>query len=193
MNTLERHHAALAKVTSTASRDLQRLLSGVPSTDADRFTKVLTDVLLGLGSKYAKVAATVGAESYEEQRRAVVSGKYSALIPNVNSDERLSIMARWATGPLFQETPNLATTIAKADGGLIRYIADADRLTMTKNVERDKAATGRFGRYAKVGSCSFCNMLAGRGFVYESANSAGSEGHQFHDGCGCTILPEFKP
>lgn len=47
-------------------------------------------------------------------------------------------------------------------------------------------------RYARVPSgletCSFCFMLASRGFVYVSEESAGKR-HQFHNHCTCTIVP----
>lgn len=39
-------------------------------------------------------------------------------------------------------------------------------------------------------TCTFCLMLASRGFVYSSAQTAGSDGH-YHPNCDCRIVPGF--
>lgn len=49
-------------------------------------------------------------------------------------------------------------------------------------------------RYARVPSstckCSFCFMLASRGFEYHTKKSAGGDdAHKFHTGCKCVIVP----
>lgn len=50
-------------------------------------------------------------------------------------------------------------------------------------------------RFARVptGSetCEFCIMLASRGFVYHTGESAGKDGH-YHANCGCRIVPGWK-
>ena len=47
-------------------------------------------------------------------------------------------------------------------------------------------------RYARVPSgfetCEFCIMLASRGFVYHTAQTAG-EGHAYHKSCDCVVVP----
>ena len=58
---------------------------------------------------------------------------------------------------------------------------------MMRNAQRD----GRRGvRYARVPTgaetCTFCRMLASRGFVYKTAKSAGQFNH-FHRGCDCRV------
>lgn len=49
-------------------------------------------------------------------------------------------------------------------------------------------------RYARVPSgaetCSFCIMLASRGFVYHNERAAGGDGH-YHANCDCRIVPGF--
>lgn len=46
------------------------------------------------------------------------------------------------------------------------------------------------GFLASHGTCAFCDMLASRGFVYWSAESA-SVGSHTHDGCDCKTVPGF--
>lgn len=39
-------------------------------------------------------------------------------------------------------------------------------------------------------TCAFCNMLASRGFVYNSERSAGKLDH-YHTNCKCRVIPQF--
>lgn len=49
-------------------------------------------------------------------------------------------------------------------------------------------------RFARIPTgpetCSFCIMLAGRGFVYHSSKKAGNLDH-YHPGCDCRVAPSF--
>lgn len=60
--------------------------------------------------------------------------------------------------------------------------------TIRENARRDGL------KYARVPmggeTCSFCLMLAGRGFVYKSAETAG-EGNHYHRSCRCRVVPGF--
>ena len=72
------------------------------------------------------------------------------------------------------------------------YASDATRQaanrTMMRNAQRDG---GRGVRYARVPTgaetCTFCRMLASRGFVYKSDKTAGKFSH-FHRGCDCRVV-----
>lgn len=61
--------------------------------------------------------------------------------------------------------------------------------TMRLNAKRDGL------RYARVPmggeTCSFCAMLASRGFDYRSAKTAG-EGNHYHKNCRCKVIPGFE-
>lgn len=61
--------------------------------------------------------------------------------------------------------------------------------TMRKNAARDGL------RYARVPmgaeTCTFCIMLASRGFVYHSEAKAGGEGNHYHSNCRCKVIPGF--
>lgn len=61
--------------------------------------------------------------------------------------------------------------------------------TMLSNAERDNR---RFARILGPGeSCTFCTMLASRGFVYKSASAADAS-HKWHRNCRCEIVPGFE-
>ncbi|KAB7790667.1 phage protein [Bifidobacterium leontopitheci] len=66
------------------------------------------------------------------------------------------------------------------------------RYTMQDNIAKDPTGP----RWARVTGgirpCAFCVMLAGRGFVYHSKDTA-KFGGSFHDGhCHCTAIPGWK-
>lgn len=67
------------------------------------------------------------------------------------------------------------------------HVGQAYRKTVYGNVRRDH---GRGIRYARVPmgveTCTYCTMLASRGFDYRSEESAG---HASHRGCDCLIVP----
>lgn len=60
--------------------------------------------------------------------------------------------------------------------------------TMRRNAARDGI------RYARVPmggeTCTFCAMLASRGYAYLSRASAGGEGDHYHPNCRCKVVPE---
>ena len=82
------------------------------------------------------------------------------------------------------------------------HVRRAANLTAIDNVERTSewARTGKrrqgrasLVRYARVPTggetCTFCTMLASRGFVYHTADSAGEADHRK---CDCLIVPGVK-
>lgn len=60
--------------------------------------------------------------------------------------------------------------------------------TMRVNAKRDGHRCARVPMGGET--CTFCAMLASRGFVYRSAKLAG-EGDHFHPNCRCKVIPEF--
>lgn len=64
----------------------------------------------------------------------------------------------------------------------------ADREVALSATKMGRAISGvRFARVPRGPSCGFCIMLASRGFVYATRESAG-EFTRFHDGCDCRIV-----
>lgn len=61
--------------------------------------------------------------------------------------------------------------------------------TVSHNVRRDSKSGVRFARVPMgLHTCDFCNMLASRGFVYWSKESAGEFSH-WHADCRCKVVP----
>ena len=65
--------------------------------------------------------------------------------------------------------------------------------TMLGAAERDRARGVRFARVPSgTETCTFCRMLASRGFVYWSRETAGAFDH-FHRGCDCRVVASDDP
>lgn len=64
--------------------------------------------------------------------------------------------------------------------------------TIIRNARRDGAKGVRYARVpVGVETCAFCIMLASRGFVYHSKESAEGNAHT-HPDCDCKIVPGFE-
>lgn len=73
-------------------------------------------------------------------------------------------------------------------GSEVRH--NADRTTY-KNAKRLATKGVKYCRVAQSTSCCFCLMLAGRGPVYWTKETAG-EGMRYHPGCKCKIVANRK-
>lgn len=76
------------------------------------------------------------------------------------------------------------------EGAMQRWITYYGRETVARNVKRDPKRP----RWARVPSgsktCAFCELLASRGFVYHSKETAGAL-KQWHSHCDCMIVPSW--
>ena len=63
------------------------------------------------------------------------------------------------------------------------------RLTTMFDVQADPTGP-RYARVPQGKTCAFCSMLASRGFVYASEDTAG-KWHQYHHDCDCKIVPSW--
>lgn len=96
---------------------------------------------------------------------------------------------RWAAG-LYEEG-NVDGFVDAAAGVMANSMKRSLNDTIMKNAKRDKEAGVRFAR-VPTGSetCAFCFMLATRGAVYHTRESAGEMG-QYHPHCDCKVMPGF--
>ena len=66
-------------------------------------------------------------------------------------------------------------------------VSEGARDTVAESVDQDPAKP-LFARHASANACAFCRLVATRGAVYRSAQSAG-DGHKYHDHCHCVVVP----
>lgn len=72
-----------------------------------------------------------------------------------------------------------------------RWARQGGRSTLRASARAHKMRWARVPRGATT--CAFCTMLASRGGVYESEDTAGSVNNRFHDDCDCLQIPVRGP
>jgi hypothetical protein len=158
------------------------------------YMQAMTEVIKSGRATSAQVAA-----AYYDTMRALygVEGVYDPLVlddaPDVQIQTSLLVTGPVRVKTLLGNGDSLNTAMTKAllasAGATTRLIADAGRSTVRKNVLNDDQAEA-WRRVTDGHPCEFCAMLAGRGAVYKSADTAG-EGDPYHDHCLCTVEPQF--
>lgn len=159
------------------------LTGDVPVPEIEAFTASL----VGL---YGDAAALGAADWYEELRESAgARGRFRARMADPAPAGQARAVARWAVGPLFGAEPDSAKALEHLSGGVQRLVLQPARQTIADNVDRDPADA----RWARVPSgattCAFCRLLASRGAVYHSEESAGGMANEYHSKCDCVPTP----
>lgn len=141
---------------------------------------------------YGDAAATLEVQLYDSTVAALLAGAPDGVLydgPDVDAIER---GVRYQAGKLAKGD---AEAFEDGLAELVDYhVRSAAMKTGIQNVARANGATrGARVRYARVPTgletCTFCTMLASRGFVYKDEKSAG---HANHRGCNCLIVPGIQ-
>lgn len=192
-------------LTVASVREVGTLLDGA-GTDPARVRDLLIDYLPSTVSPYLTTAGEVAATWYEELIAQAGVNKYAQVAPGPDVG-RFESLARWGVRPLAGQSSS--TVLSLVGGGVQRMIANAGRDTIDVNAKGDAGrgpvAAVAWSRVTAAGACDFCTMLAGRGAVYRSAESAGAAiaggspvsglgsgmAKRFHDHCHCVVKPTF--
>ena len=135
---------------------------------------------------YGDAAATAAADYYDSIMSAAGNGASPALTHSDVDADQVERVARYQAGKLAAgDAAGFARECAA-------YASDATRQAANRTMMRNAQRDGRRGvRYARVPTgaetCTFCRMLASRGFVYKSDKTAGKFSH-FHRGCDCRVV-----
>ncbi|MEU8829339.1 hypothetical protein [Streptomyces sp900116325] len=164
-------------------------------------------------ARYGEMSAALAAEFYEAQRAAsAVSGSFTVPLADASPAEQVEAALRWATHDVWPQDAEaeaqwqpLGSRLAVAErrtGAVAqKLVADQGRETVRQAVREDRQAVG-YARAAALGACAFCALMASRGAVYATAESAGREANErfsgdasvvkFHDNCHCAVIPVFR-
>ncbi|WHM30186.1 hypothetical protein OH540_09145 [Streptomyces sp. BPPL-273] len=210
-----RWRAAQRGLTRLLLRDLlalRRLLDpGRLQATVPPWIDAVTEVVAG----YSETSATLAADFYDGEREAAgVPGTFTVPLADPPPDEQVDASLRWATKDLWPREEADATVaqlepldvrieaaMRKADGATQKLVADVGRETVRQAVRTDPQAVS-YARAAALGACSFCKLMASRGSIYRTAESAGRDANdlfsgdasvvKFHNNCHCTIVPTFR-
>lgn len=150
----------------------------------------LMNVITEIATAYGEVTGVAAADFYDYMND-LAGARLPAAVPADPRPPREQVekMAVWATGPLRFAAPD-------ADAALRRVVESTQRLAhypgrqTTFNMARRDGA--RFARVPQGKTCGFCLMLASRGAVYWTEESAGKF-NAWHSGCDCQVISVPRP
>lgn len=173
------------EVSQVAGQATAELRASVDALPAGALRPALLDLLPGLILSYSETTTVVAAEWYDDFRSGLdIPGTFTAA-PSALRDPGVEALVNWAES----EARTQLTMLNLIEGGTFKRVANGARSTVIGNSHMDPQARG-YQRYARTTSagCAFCKMLAGRGAVYRTADSASFASH---DNCKCVAVPAF--
>lgn len=199
---VEEHRLAVQGVATLAVAELVTAWPSLPLDDPRQLANDLADVMAELYGDFSLMTAALAADFYDELRGAAgVSEPFAASIAPDLPVAQLESSASWAAGGAWTDADK---ALRDSAASLDRMVTARDRETTMLNVEADPSEP-RYARFAQPDACAFCALLASRGAVYwseESATFAGAtrderrqretEGDKYHDWCGCEPVAVWK-
>lgn len=188
-----------ADLDGVALDRLSDLLSVLSIEHPAEFKAGVFDTLPGLIAELGDVSAVIGADLYETSRdQSDARGSFTVDLADAADVAQVQGTAGWALAPLTDPAnllvgSELANLIRdRLEAGTPRLVREGGRKTVTENSARDPAKP-RYQRFLSSRSkhCDFCSMLAGRGAVYHTKDTAGV-GKHFHDRCHCYVELKFN-
>lgn len=178
-----------ARAVELARAELGSFFLGLDLTKPELARDALLEFMPMVVQEYGDVAATAAAEWYEAQRFAQIGGSYQAVLADSVPVAQAQGSVRYAAGHLFGDDP--AQTLALLSGALQRFVMAGSRSTVGVNAGRDKAKP----RFARVPTgrktCAWCELMASRGFVYHSKETAGIISDDYHNDCDCAVVSSW--
>lgn len=176
---LSDYDSSLSQVEKAAAdyvrRRVDAYLASYPGASVADVREFAVEVVSDAVSVYGDAASTAAADLYDELAVASPEPLPTAAVDTSDVSGYMDKEVRYQAGKLVDGAPSaFAEAVAACAGDQVSRRANA---TMAGNAQRDHI------RYARVPmggeTCTFCAMLASRGFVYRSAKSAG-EGTHWH-------------
>lgn len=186
----EQHQADQGHLVEALTIELGLLWAGLKIQNLKASLPPWVTAVTGLVQQYAAASAVTAADYYAQARVAAgVRGAFSpAPAPVEELPARVEDGTAWATRGLWSAdvtAEDITAARTQVEGVAQRAVVQAGRDTIINATVRDRRAAG-WARFAEPGACAFCAMLATRGPVYHSEESADFEAH---DHCRCEPMP----
>ena len=189
----EAYNKAVAKITDEAkdatSKQLASWLAEHDATVAEA-RAAAQRILAANAELYSQQAAALAAEWYDAQGKAT-GMKLDRAVTSVTVDrDSLSKTVRYQAQKLIDgDVGGFCDAVGEWAENEAKRALNA---TIMANAKRDRRKGVRFARVTSGrNTCAFCLMLAGRGAVYHTRQSAG-ELNRFHRHCSCKIVPCYS-
>lgn len=177
-------------LVSLAQSDLRAFWSALDLAGNPLLVRAaLEEFMPDLVDSYGSTAALLGADFYDESRgRAPSAARFQAILSEPPDISQAQAVSRWGLGPLFQSEPDAPQALLDLLGATQRLVLQSARGTIFNSAARDSVQTG-FARIPRgLETCHFCTMIASRGAVYYTAETAG-QSNEWHNDCDCVIAP----
>ena len=175
-----------------ARNDVADLVASLDLSDPAAARDALLEAVPALTDTYGEIGATAAAEWYEELRASSpeARGRFRARPADLVPAEAVRETVRWSAGPLWEG--DAATTAGRLTTAVDKYVRQPGRDTISRNAGRDRAKWARVPSGAET--CAFCLMVASRGFVYRSEQTASKDasGEKYHGDCRCMPVPDWS-
>lgn len=169
----------LGQLAQELQSRIELLLASALKLEQSDLLAFMTDAAPELITPFLTAAAELTALWYDDQNP---QSDFVATPVDVITADDLASSARWA---MLQDNPAAALA-----GAASNALFQTSRETVATNADREGV---RWARFAKPDACGFCKLLAVRGYVYKSEDSAQAVSHKDatgHTHCQCTAYPE---
>lgn len=188
---IEAYSQAIDDLSAVAYAQIKALLLSLDDPNPIVFRDALLRTYPELLAPFTSAATQVAAAWYTSLRsNAGVVGVFKPVLAPTPPAEQLDAGVRYSLSPLFRPQEFIGSDILSLLAGFTqRMIADAGRNTISGSSVADRVRVG-WARIPRLGCCAFCGLLASRGAVYKSAETAG-RGNEYHNHCRCVVVPKF--
>lgn len=184
---IENYTAAINRISAECRRSLTADLAGVDlSGDVPSARDAVIAVMHRWCGAATDLSSVLAAEFYDGLRESEVGERLGAIAESGRAPEATEGAVRAFVDDLVEGKHDkfMNELVDRLDYETKKSAAE----TVYVNGRRD-AKRPRFARVPSGSeTCEFCIMLASRGFVYHSEQTAGKEGH-YHANCDCRIVP----
>lgn len=186
---IDSYQTVIDSLSTVAFGQLKTLMIGLddpnPILYRDRLLAAYPDLVL----PFTDAAGQVSAQWYLELRsEAGVKARFDPPSIPAPPQQQLEAGVRYALSPLFQPQRFIGSDALSLLAGFTqRMIANAGRETISASTAAETTRT-YWQRVPRPGCCAFCGLMASRGAVYRSQDTA--ESH-YHDFCRCVAAPRF--
>lgn len=171
------------------SRQLAQVLPAADTSDQFGFAQ-LAAYLWQLVHTFGRASGTLAVQQYAAARaEAGITSRFTPTPAGTAPLEQVTRTLGWATTaptknslPVTKEVTDRRLLVAAE-----RMVLDVGRQTIIDNTNRDRKAHS-WARVTEPAPCAFCALLATRGAVYRSEQSADFKSH---DHCRCHAEPIF--
>lgn len=195
---VSRHNDNLNAISDAAVDDFETYCNNLftdfdwdnaDSKSLSRIRDQVIDHIAYIQETYGGASESIGSLFFENAL-ATDNELANAVMTGAANNEQIQKSVRYWAKNLFKDEPDVEAFIRGCSSFVRRTISHAGDLTVADSASgsnKSKQIGVRFARVPQGPSCGFCIMLASRGFVYASKESAG-QFKRFHDDCDCRIV-----